>query len=85
MTGSTIYEVLSNDGNYELLNKTINHTMLFFQKLQEELEDQQEHVNSLQNMVVVVDESNTDSGRYVPGYTKPVGLVYLYVRHVWQI
>ncbi len=32
------------------------------QKLQEELEEQQLHVNSLQNMVVVVDESNTDSG-----------------------
>ncbi len=33
-----------------------------YKKLQAKLEEQQAHVNSLQNMVVVVDESNTDAG-----------------------
>ena len=30
--------------------------------MQEEMEKQQEYVNSLQNMVVVVDETNSDTG-----------------------
>ncbi len=34
-----------------------------FQELQKELEKQQEHVNSLQNMVVVVDETNGDHSK----------------------
>lgn len=32
-------------------------------KLQEELDQQQKKVDSLQNMVVVVDDNNTESGR----------------------
>ena len=34
------------------------------QVLQAELEKQQQHVNSLQNMVVVVDENNSETGEY---------------------
>lgn len=34
-------------------------------KLQEELDQQQKKVDSLQNMVVVVDDSNTESGLLV--------------------
>lgn len=32
--------------------------------MQEEIEKQQEHVNSLQSMVVVVDDSNSDEGMH---------------------
>ena len=34
-----------------------------FQELQAELEVQQEHVNGLQNMVVVVDDASSDTGQ----------------------
>lgn len=36
--------------------------MFVVQLLQEEVERQQEQVNSLQNMVVVVDETNSEEG-----------------------
>ena len=39
-----------------------NDIVCILQTLQEELELQQEQVNSLQNMVVVVDENNSESG-----------------------
>lgn len=32
--------------------------------MQEEIEKQQEHVNNLQSMVVVVDDSNSDEGMH---------------------
>lgn len=42
-------------------------------ELQDEMEQQQEHVNSLQNMVVVVDESNSESGMMMLTLSKARG------------
>lgn len=37
--------------------------LLFEQKIQQELEVQQKKVDNLQDMVVVVDDTNTESGK----------------------
>ena len=45
----------------------LKHITFIFQELQAELEVQQEHVNNLQNMVVVVDEVAGDTSEYYWG------------------